>query len=379
MPPHFWLILVTVYGACIGSFLNVVIYRMPEGLGLATPRSSCPECHHPLAWFDNIPIVGWLLLAGKCRYCRCRISPQYPLVEAICAGLFAAVFLLDYASGLRPAFYQAGLSQTWPAMVVQLVLVAGLLAATVIDAKLFIIPIRIPHTVTLIAVLVLPIAAIWLPAMERTAPVVGPAGLGFAVGGMAGLVLSLLLLHLKLLPRSFDEMEEVLDESYPPDAFLDHPHPRREVLKECLFLALPILGAAIGYWLMFVPQSYLPTENQYPLAVRVLGGVIGGYLVGGGVVWGVRILGTLAFGREAMGLGDVHLLAAIGAVIGSIDAVGVFFMAPFFGLAGAAIQGGVQLLWKSRGRVIPYGPYLALATLVVMVIREPMWTFFGIF
>jgi len=97
------------------------------------------------------------------------------------------------------------------------------------------------------------------------------------------------------------------------------------------------------------------------------------------VVWGVRILGTLAFGREAMGLGDVHLLAAIGAVMGWWDAVAVFFLAPFFGLTGAVVMGGVQLLWKGRGKVIPYGPYLALAAVVVMVFGQPMRTFFGIF
>ena len=379
MPESVWLILIALYGACVGSFLNVVICRMPEGLSVVTPRSFCPACKHVLAWFDNVPILGWLWLAGRCRYCKKPISLQYPLVEAACAILFVGVFWLDYDSGLRPAFEHAGLAQTWPAMVVQLVLVAGLLAATVIDARLYIIPVRIPHVVTLTALLVFPAAAVWLPAMAFTAPVVGSAGLGVAVGGMVGLVVALLLLHLKLLPRSFDEVEETLDQSCPPDAFLEHPHPRREVLKECLFLVLPIFGAAVGYGLMYVPQSYLPDQNQYPLVVRVLGGVMWGYLVGGGVVWLVRILGTLAFGREAMGLGDVHLLAGIGAVIGALDAVAVFFIAPFFGLVGAAVQGGVQWLWKSRGRVIPYGPYLALATLVVLAVRQPMWTIFGIF
>ncbi len=380
MPQHVpWLILLAVYGACVGSFLNVVIYRMPEGIGLVTPRSRCPGCGKQIAWYDNIPLLSWLLLRGKCRSCKTGISVQYPLIELLCAAMFVGVYLVDYVSGLRLEFVQAGLGATWPAFVVQLVMVAALLAATVIDARLFIIPVRIPQTVTLAALVILPTAAIWLPAMEQTAPVVDARGLGATVGGVVGLTVALLLLHLRLLPRSFDEVEETLDEAEPADAFLSHPHPRREVLKECLFVGLPVLGAAVGLALMNVPQDYLPAENQYPLGLRVLGGVLCGYLVGGGVIWGIRILGTLAFGREAMGLGDVHLLAAIGCVLGAGDAVAVFFIAPFLGLFAAAVQGGLARLWKSRGRVIPYGPYLALAGVGMLAAREIFWSFFGIF
>ncbi len=375
MPHTPWLILVTVYGACIGSLLNVVIYRLPEGISIVTPRSMCPKCHHRVAWFDNVPVISWLWLRGRCRFCKTPISVQYPCIELLCAAMFAGVFLLDYASGLRPEFVQWGLAATWPVLVVQLVLVGALLAATVIDARLYIIPIRIPQTVTLAAVLVLPTAAIWLPAMEQTAPVMRQEGIGAVAGGAVGLAVALLLLHFRLLPRSFDEVEQAIDEDPSPDAFLDHPHPRREVLKECLFVFLPCAGALVGYASGLVPHA---KEVPLPLMPRVLAGVVAGYLVGAAVVWGVRILGTLVFGREAMGLGDVHLLAAIGSVMGASDAVLVFFLAPFFGLAGAVILGGLQRLWRSRGKVIPYGPYLALAAGTVMVFRQSMWEFFGI-
>ncbi|MEM9790404.1 MAG: prepilin peptidase, partial [Planctomycetota bacterium] len=99
---------------------------------------------------------------------------------------------------------------------------------------------------------------------------------------------------------------------------------------------------------------------------------------GGGVVWLTRILGTLAFGREAMGLGDVHLMAAAGAVIGSIDVTVAFFLAPFFGLAGAAVMYGASAIAKGRVRVIPYGPYLAAAVVVMMAARVPILRFLGI-
>ena len=307
------------------------------------------------------------------------ISIQYPLIEALIAILFAATFWLDYYSQLRPHFFHAGLAATWPAFIMQLVLIAALIASTVIDARYYIIPIRIPHLVTLAALILLPFSAIGLPHLQNVVPIVGAQGVGAAVGGVIGLSLALLLLHFKLLPRSFDEVEEVLEQSAPKDAFLSHPHPRREVLKECLFVAMPMVGALLGSALMYVPQNYIDPTSQYPLGIRIFAGVLAGYLIGGGVVWSVRILGTLAFGREAMGLGDVHLLAAIGAVMGWRESIMIFFIAPFLGLIGTAIVGGVQRVWKSQGRVIPYGPYLAAAAIVVMAFRQPLWEFFGIF
>jgi leader peptidase (prepilin peptidase) / N-methyltransferase len=82
----FWL------GAAIGSFLNVVVYRVPAGLSILWPPSRCPKCFHQLGMGENIPILGWLLLRGKCRHCRTPISPRYPIVEAITAMIFVLVY-----------------------------------------------------------------------------------------------------------------------------------------------------------------------------------------------------------------------------------------------------------------------------------------------
>lgn len=86
--------LVISLGAAIGSFLNVVIYRLPAGLSLLHPPSRCPQCHTSLKAYDNVPIWGWLWLKGKCRYCRTPISSRYPLVEAFTALIFLGIFLL---------------------------------------------------------------------------------------------------------------------------------------------------------------------------------------------------------------------------------------------------------------------------------------------
>jgi leader peptidase (prepilin peptidase)/N-methyltransferase len=86
--------LVFLFGAAVGSFLNVVIYRVPAGLSLLHPPSRCPTCHTQLKPHDNVPVLGWLWLKGRCRYCRTPISPRYPLIEAFTGALFLATFWL---------------------------------------------------------------------------------------------------------------------------------------------------------------------------------------------------------------------------------------------------------------------------------------------
>ncbi|MBN1912559.1 MAG: prepilin peptidase [Pirellulales bacterium] len=86
-------------GGCVGSFLNVVVYRVPAGLSLIRPGSHCPACKHPIRWHDNVPVFGWILLRGRCRDCQAWISPRYPLVEALTAGVFFALAWVELLSG----------------------------------------------------------------------------------------------------------------------------------------------------------------------------------------------------------------------------------------------------------------------------------------
>jgi leader peptidase (prepilin peptidase)/N-methyltransferase len=90
-----------VLGAIIGSFLNVVVWRLPRGESLASPPSRCPSCGNRIAPYDNVPVVSWLLLRGRCRHCGARISPRYPLIELLTAAAFAGVVAIrGFDSGL---------------------------------------------------------------------------------------------------------------------------------------------------------------------------------------------------------------------------------------------------------------------------------------
>lgn len=107
-------------GLGIGSFLNVVIYRVPRGLSVVAPPSACPACHQPIARRDNIPVLSYALLRGRCRSCGTRISPRYPLVELACGALFAG------------AAARIGFDGT---LVSVLAFLAGLLALAMIDLE----------------------------------------------------------------------------------------------------------------------------------------------------------------------------------------------------------------------------------------------------
>ena len=81
-----------VLGLAFGSFLNVCIYRLPQGLSVVTPRSACPQCKHPIALYDNIPVLSWLILGGRCRNCKEHISPRYLIIELLTGALFLACY-----------------------------------------------------------------------------------------------------------------------------------------------------------------------------------------------------------------------------------------------------------------------------------------------
>lgn len=97
-------LLIFIYGLIIGSFLNVCIYRIPRGENIAWPGSHCPTCSHSLSWYDNIPLFSYLVLKGKCRYCKSGISAQYPVVESLNAVLYIIMYF-RFGFGVDFIFY----------------------------------------------------------------------------------------------------------------------------------------------------------------------------------------------------------------------------------------------------------------------------------
>src|SRR5215207_10480993 len=104
LPAAFFVAVVGLFGALIGSFLNVVIHRVPREESIAFPASHCPSCNTAIKPYDNVPVLSWLALGGRCRACRAPISPRYPAVEALTAALFALTFWLHSGLSLSLPF-----------------------------------------------------------------------------------------------------------------------------------------------------------------------------------------------------------------------------------------------------------------------------------
>jgi leader peptidase (prepilin peptidase)/N-methyltransferase len=127
VPFHFWTVVFFVFGSIVGSFLNVVIHRLPLGQSVVSPPSHCPHCKYSIPWYLNLPLLTWLWLGGKCRNCGAPISMRYFLVELLTAAAFSSCWL---------AF---GDQSVWLALVFCLFL-SLLIAGSFIDLEHFIIP-----------------------------------------------------------------------------------------------------------------------------------------------------------------------------------------------------------------------------------------------
>ncbi len=396
------LLFIGLLGACVGSFLNVVIYRLPANLSLVSPPSRCPKCMHPLAWYDNVPVLGWLWLRGKCRYCHEPISARYPLVELATAILFVGYVWAIYFGQLGPIILidvttPADLMprplqvlalypwQQWPAVAGNLWVLATLVAAGLIDYDTYTV---IPAKCFLAAVVGLVLVAIggiwWLPPISAIgAPLIqvgsGPlvslgwsaaaAGLLAAVGTSIGWLVMDVGYALGFIRPSFPTGEPTLQidaATGGTQIFTSAAEIRWEVLREVPWLAVPAFGCLaallVGSHVRAIGTFAQSAVDHFWVAQ--LAGAVLGMWIGAATVWLVRILGTLAFGRVAMGLGDVHLMLPIGVVCGPICGPAVLFIGAVCGL-GLSIT-----LWLLKGtREVSFGQYLSIGCLVCLLFR----------
>jgi leader peptidase (prepilin peptidase)/N-methyltransferase len=247
----FWL------GACIASFLNVVIWRTPRGESIVSPPSHCPKCDAPIKWWQNIPIISWLALRGKCANCRAPISPRYIFVELLGGVLFLAAFIRIGSAGPWDAVRLVPLFVWW----------------------------------------------IWISLM-----IVG----------------SMIDFDLKLLP-------------------------------DFVTVGGMVLGVAQGAFnSVFSHSSFFVLHS------------LAGLAFGFGLLWLIRFFGSKAFKREAMGMGDVFLMGAVGALFGPVAVLVTLILSS---VEGSVVGLAMVALSKTRlGRFaeIPFGPYICAGCLAWM-------------
>ena len=147
VPDWIWFVTVFAYGCCIGSFLNVVVYRMPRDKSLMWPPSACPACSRHIHFYDNVPLISWLILGRKCRFCKAPVSSRYFVIELLTAVIFLGVFIWYFSVDLRegmPVFVRGG----WLVYLLHIIMLSAFIAASAIDLELWIIPLGICWFVT---------------------------------------------------------------------------------------------------------------------------------------------------------------------------------------------------------------------------------------
>jgi leader peptidase (prepilin peptidase) / N-methyltransferase len=262
-----------LFGAAIGSFLNVVIHRVPREESIVFPNSACPKCGEAIRSYDNMPIFSWLALRGKCRNCRTPISSRYPAVELLTAFLFVLVY------------WQIGFN---PFLPVTLVFVSAMVALIFIDSEHMILPNVITYPLFIF---------------------------GIAVR-----------LFLPLVAGSVNQLD-------------------------------------VGLWPFRQPDwpSWL---------LLLLGGLLGA-VVGGGFLWLVGFLWKALRGVEAMGLGDVKMMAAVGALLGWR----LTLLSVFLGAFSGALIGSVILMRqkdKDLQSQIPFGIFLGTGTIISLLFGDSL-------
>lgn len=261
------LLIFFIVGLVVGSFLNVCVYRIPRKKSLLSPGSFCPNCNAPIRWYNNIPLVSYIVLWGRCRSCKAKISVRYPVIELLTGYVFVHLYYVFIQSRHESLFI----------LIIYIALCCALIISTFIDLESNI----IPNEITFVGI---PLALI----------------LSLAYPGL---------------------------------------HNAQDTLRYFSLIGI----------------------NRFDAFIASLIGL----LVGGGLIFFCSVLGKLAFKKDAMGFGDVKLMSMIGGIVGWKLSVVIFFVAPFFGLLMA-----IPVLIVKKRHLIPYGPFLSLATLVCILNQD---------
>ena len=354
-----------VVGLAIGSFLNVVVYRVPRGESLVAPGSRCPGCDAPIGVRDNIPVLSFLILRGRCRRCNRVISPLYPFVEITCALMFLVIGLF---SGIT--WYSA--AQMWFA--------ATMLAVICIDASHEIIPDEISYPSFPLAIALAAVKGSANASLLAVESVLTPEELGFsplraALIGAVTLVLAaplfwmIDLIDQVLFSKYLDPKPHIDDGMLTEAEKADRPQSNygRIVVISCVIGAL--LSSA---WLLLTLKFSRQDPETFLNALNTLYDSLAGVALGGGFLWILRTLYFYVRGVEGMGLGDIKLMCIIGAFLGWQGTIAVLIM----GSLGGLIFGVYLALRHKTGLKtrLPLGVFLGIAALLtqfILIIERP--------
>jgi prepilin signal peptidase PulO-like enzyme (type II secretory pathway) len=393
-----------------------------------------------LCWYENIPVLSYLVLGGRCKTCKTPISPRYALVELITAVLFVAVYDAFYKCGMHAWFSEPHME--WPIFGAHLALIAILIVCSALDLEYYLIDVRIAWFAMIVGILAWMATPAEKLGLFEESPHLSPA----ILAGLLGMVIVLFVQNLFFSPKVESEIVEEEVEEVEPDektkkqvsmfwpvlglgvyaigsvglilwgilgedntesftgrgfayvgwAFLtiiiggvprrqsdkeiveiieeEKGGARRNAVKEFMGLLPPIVGFGL-FWAIFQYLAPMKMIGERCLFVKIgpMMPLVGLYYSLAGILaatafgWAVRILFTLIFGKEAMGTGDIYILAAIGAIAGIFVTILGFFLGSVIGVLGIV----VLLLWKTS-RALSYGPWIAIGALLCMLFYNPI-------
>jgi leader peptidase (prepilin peptidase)/N-methyltransferase len=358
-----WYVPAFLIGACIGSFLNVVIYRVPIGLSVNEPkRSFCPKCKADIPMRLNIPLVSWLWLRGKCANCRAPIAFRYFGVELLTALLFTAIWWFLQTSVPLHLFIRPELGALLPLWI----MAALFMAIIFIDIEHLIIPLSFSVAIAVAGLVAsalwprLPDLSGWASLDPRLADGLKQSVLGIIIGG-CGLWCMVLLGKLAFGKKKVEFAEPVAWKLIEPDNDVDPIFFEIDGVKtawEDIFFRKTdrlIIQAteAVADGESFGAGEVIIREHQIELP--------GGKVIPLDDLKSLEGMGTRAvIPREAMGMGDVYLLGAIGAFFGWAGVVFSLFSASLYAIV-AAVLGRIGF-----GRHLPFGPFLIFGALTWM-------------
>jgi prepilin signal peptidase PulO-like enzyme (type II secretory pathway) len=389
MPFVLYAIAAAILGLLIGSFLNVVIHRVPLDESVIFPGSHCPHCSTSIRPFDNIPVISFLLLRGRCRNCQASISWRYPAVELLTAAIFTAIVL----KGGPP--WQIGLEMIFACVMISLVF---------IDAIHHLLPNVITYPAIVFALAAATARAGWgepisysfdisfvFQSADASFPRTSAAVIGGLLLAMAAPLFWLLdWLDLRLYNKYFEwedmnaepEEENRMDKISSGLTRTEAPvnsvstilasEEEAERRYRRTILAAMIFGLVVAAaWAIAVLWLSPKFPDAFSQAYGGLWRAVVAALIGSMPIWWLRAAYFYIRGAEGMGLGDVKLMAIIGAFLGWQGAFGVLLLGSILGSVT-----GIYMAWRSqRGlkTALPFGVCLGIAALIVLLTAKPFF------